>query len=513
MVDYTDWKVNDVVNICVSVTAFCGTVTQGLMFGSNAISKDPDVCATTPGTTHCPITVDNVGITFKLVKGCNNTNTPTIIYRDFGQFYTNANGQTGVQFTVLNPDLEDYNSSGGSYQAMMVITDSKGQDIIQLSKCTNAITISPPSEKWKCVDPVTNTCVRDDTIGTYNSEAECKAALSCQPPSGATHYIDYDLSFLPTSFLDLVNTYISDISNDIGEYVVPLLSSNITYITSTYLSTDKKFRVYVHYTPAISGLDIGHRWSYDSLAGITEMFDLVNTLVGIAELIGAALIFLASVRFLRIFGPWGLVASAVLSVVGAVVIDYQIKDILAGLSTADKTDVPPNKQIPIVRDIANDTRANCVLLYPGCNVLPPTCSTVNIQGYNKCRGAVDIAQYTNDEKQAGTFDQSKVDALVAKVINTDTCLANGTCTPSQAKTDIDNRSSDINANSQDKQTQTTCDTGLTYDSTTKKCVLAGQCAIRNPFGGCILSSGTASSLLLFGGLIIGGYVIMSYSHK
>lgn len=198
MVDYTDWKVNDVVNICVSVTAFCGTKNEGLIFGSNAISKNPDVCATVPGSSHCPITIDNIGITFKLVKGCNNTNTPTTVYRNLGQYYTNSNGQTGVQFTVLNSDLVNYNSSGGSYQVMMAITDSKGQDIIGgLSNCTNYITISqdpctgvtcPPNDctgfdlyTYSC-NPATGTC--DRTLLTPLSPA-CNYIV----PAAETHYI------------------------------------------------------------------------------------------------------------------------------------------------------------------------------------------------------------------------------------------------------------------------------------------------------------------------------------
>jgi hypothetical protein len=376
-----------------------------------------------------------------------------------------------------------------------------------------SVSTVPPSEKWKCADAATNTCVRDDTNGTYNSEAECKAALYCQPPYGATHYINYDLNFLPTSFLDLVNTYIADISDDLGKYLIPLVSSNITYIESAYNATDKIFRVYVHYTPAISGLDTGHRWSYNSLTGQVEALDLVNTLTGIAILIGTAFLFFVSVRFLRIFGPWGLVASAVLSVVGAVVIDYQIKDILTGISTPDNVTIPPNVQIPTIRTFANTTRDSCKLLSPGCNANPPTCSIALMKSYNLCNGAVDIAQRTNDDKQHGSYDQAIIDALITDIQSVDTCLTNGSCTVAQAKNMIDARSATINTNSETKQTLTTCDTGLTYDPTTKKCVAVGNCAIRNPFGGCILSSGTAQGLLMFGGLIIGGYIIMSSSHK
>jgi hypothetical protein len=209
MADYTNWKVNDVVNICVSVTAFCGT-RQGLIFGSNAISKNPDVCATVPGTSSCPITINNVGITFKLVKGCNNNNTPSVVYRSLGQFYTNSNGQTGVQFTVLDSDLANYNSSGGSYRAIMIITDSKGQDIIELSNCTHNITISqnpctgvtcPPNDctgfdlyTYSC-NPSTGTC--DRTLLTPLSPTCGYVA-----PSAETHYLYFKVSDLyPISFV------------------------------------------------------------------------------------------------------------------------------------------------------------------------------------------------------------------------------------------------------------------------------------------------------------------------
>ena len=198
MADYTNWKVNDVVNICVSVTAFCGTLgTQGLMFGSNAISKFPDTCATVPGSSHCPITINNVGITFKLVKGCNNSNNPTVVYRNLGQFYTNSNGQTGVQFTVLSSDLANYNSSGGNYQAMMVITDSKGQNIIELSNCTNYITISQdpcigvtcPSNDCTGFDLYTYSC--NHATGTCDRTLLTPLSPTCGyvAPPAETHYI------------------------------------------------------------------------------------------------------------------------------------------------------------------------------------------------------------------------------------------------------------------------------------------------------------------------------------
>jgi len=144
----TDWKVGDTINICSSITAFCGSSTQGLIFKDKNISKNPDLCSISPGSSTCQISIDNIGLNLKLVKGCNNNNNPTKIYRDLGTFYTNPNGQTGVQFIVSNSDLADYIDSSNNYKVMVAIVDGKGQNIIELSSCSLNINITEnlPSE-------------------------------------------------------------------------------------------------------------------------------------------------------------------------------------------------------------------------------------------------------------------------------------------------------------------------------------------------------------------------------
>lgn len=171
-------------------------------------------------------------------------------------------------------------------------------------------------------------------------------------------------------------------------------------------------------------------------------------------------------------------------------------------------DVPaPPVKIEIIRDFSNDVRIKCGELYPTCIASPPTCNIEEMKGYNKCVGAVDLAQYSHDEKQAGTFNQEDYDALKSRIDNTDACLTNSTCTPNDAKNDIDQRNNDVNTNSENKQTETTCDPGFVYNPDTKKCVAIEECAIRNPFGGCILSKGTAGYLVIGAMLLLGGFVL------
>lgn len=53
-----------------------------------------------------------------------------------------------------------------------------------LSACQAACTIT---QKWKCINPATNTCAQTSD-GTFDTEAQCKAATSCQPSGVQTWY-------------------------------------------------------------------------------------------------------------------------------------------------------------------------------------------------------------------------------------------------------------------------------------------------------------------------------------
>lgn len=102
------------------------------------------------------------------------------------------------------------------------------------------LTIStvPPPEKWRCSDPVTNTCIRDDTNGTYNNEAECKAASSCQPSSNITHHLDLVVKpyswYSPGGTADLIVTKLADVDGALANLFVDI--TDYQYINTEILS-------------------------------------------------------------------------------------------------------------------------------------------------------------------------------------------------------------------------------------------------------------------------------------
>jgi hypothetical protein len=516
MTTYTTWMVDDVLNLCASVEDFCGQQSTSIYLDEINVTKSPNPCTigyNTPGG--CGRHINNIEVTFKLAKTlgteCSH-GSPTIVYHTIGIVTTDSNGICGLGYQVTNQDRLDYDSSNGSYRLFATISNSDGQPTLTTNICTSDITVLQ--------NPCTGvTCPQNDCTGldlyTY----------SCNPATGicdrtllesnssqcatATDYIEYDFSFLPTSFLNLVSSSMTDISDALGDYLP--FPSNIQYVRSEYIN--KKLRIYVIYTlPTLSGLSEFYT-SPDKISDLLTNLSIVSlvelSLDSLARLSSGILIFAICQMLLSEALGVGTVVSIIIAAIGAVAVDWATHNISLDTSTPGETNIPPDQQIAAIREFANIVRNRCKLLHPGCGNTPPTCNTTDMKSYNKCIGALDIEQYINDGKQAGTLDQAKVDELIGKVNNTDTCLTSGTCTVAQAKTDIDNRSNDVNANSQQKQQDTTCATGSTYDSKTKKCVLVEKCVIRNPFGGCILSSDTAQGLLMFGGLIIGGYLIMS----
>lgn len=518
MTTYTAWKVGDVLNLCASVEDFCGQQTTNIYLDEINVTKSPDACSIGYNTSGgCGLHIDNIGITFKLAKTSGSEcshGSPTIVYKTIGTATTDGNGVCVLQYQVTDQDRIDYLSSGGNYKLFATVSNAGGQPVSVENICTSNVAISQnicsgvtcnntcvgPDLYSRICDPLTGQCVQESLLESNSSQCLI-----------ATDYIEYNFSFLPTSFLNLVSSSMTNISDGLGEYLP--FPSNIQYIRSEY--TNRKFRIYVIYTPpTLSGLSEFYN-SPNRISDLSSNLSIISlvelSLDSLSRLLSALIIFATCQILLSEALGFGTVASVIIAAIGAVAVDWIIYNVDLSSSTPGNTNIPPDQQIQAIREFANTTRARCKSLHPGCDSTPPTCDAINMKSYNKCIGALDIEQYINDEKQAGTLDQTKVDELISRVTDTDACLTAGTCTVEQAKTDIDDRSNDVNINSQDKQQQATCASGFTYDSSTKECV--EQCAIRNPFGGCILSKGGAQGLLMLGGLVIVGYVAMSSGSK
>lgn len=287
-------------------------------------------------------------------------------------------------------------------------------------------------------------------------------SIEVPPPVDiSTHYIEYNLSFLPSNFLGLVGQNVSELSDTLGSYLP--LPSNVSYTRSEY--QNGIFRIYIHYTPILGMVVLE--------SGMVEIvsMDIPTDLSLLAAAIAGILVFILLSRILVILGPWGLAGAAVVGVFAAIVTGFSVYDITTGLSLFGKNEFTPDKQIKAIRDYSAEVRNRCIELYPGCNT--GNCSTINMQGYNKCIGAVNLAQYTNDEQQKGTFDQTKYDASKTGILAIDTCLSSGTCTTQQAATSINDATKIVNDNSIAAEQQTKCDPGYTYDKTKKQCVKTG----------------------------------------
>lgn len=151
MTTYRDWTVGDTLRLCASVEDFCGTQYQGIYLDEINVDKSPNQCSIGYNTNGgCGLHIDNIGVTFKLVKSSgstqNNTCSPTTVYKTIGEYRTNNNGVCVTDYRVTEQDRSDYLNSSGSYKVMACITNSGGQDIVSASsRVTDTITISDVS--------------------------------------------------------------------------------------------------------------------------------------------------------------------------------------------------------------------------------------------------------------------------------------------------------------------------------------------------------------------------------
>jgi hypothetical protein len=345
------------------------------------------------------------------------------------------------------------------------------------------------SDLWsmKC-DPATGLCVQD-ALKQVNS-------LLCS----ATQYIEYDFSFLPQSFLDLLAPNIVDLSDWLGTHLP--IPGNIQWMGASY--SGGKFRIYVKYTlpqpSAMIGMDLP-AMALSTFAGmiaglivfaiaqrLTTVLSVVNPLV--PTIIGAAL---------------GIIAWATLG--------YTIYEFSTGTSTPGvEPSQKPEDKLKAVQDyIDNYQTPFCNQSYPGCAANPPTCNNETMRAYLACTEVVSKCRYAAAIKNDPL---AECDPINQNYLNRDTGLANGTITPAEAKAGAEADKSTVNNYYNNVINYVTCGSGQTYDPTTQKCVAGAEdCWIPGLAGGCILTAKTGKTIALIGGVIIGGILIISLVKK
>lgn len=455
---YRAWNVGDVVQICANISDFCGSTYQQLTIYSADMQKYPDPCNITCAQANCAyscINTANREVRFKSVLNqhtsssvqCSNLSNDKT-YRELGVIYTDSRGIATLVHTVTEQDRLDYVNAvslGGSYDIVCCTTDPLAAGApklfsgvtIQSNPCMNVVCSDKcfGSDLWKMkCDPMTGLCVKDVVLEPNG--------LKCT----GTHYIEYDLSFLDTSFLDLVAGNLKAISDTLGAYLP--LPGNIQYVSSDYISG--KFRIYVKYTP-VPGMIL-------QAGTITTLALPDMSLSAFAGLIAGLIIFILVSRIAAIFGPWGIAAAALVSVAGAAVTTWFVYELSTGIGTPDSIPKPtPADAMKIVKEYHDVYVAPfCDKQYPGCVATPPTCDASAMRAYLACTQQLSLCQYA----AAKSGDPvTTCDPKVEVYHDVDTGLADGTMTPQEAKTRTDANNTTIQNYYTSTQDKVTCKEG------------------------------------------------------
>jgi len=321
-----------------------------------------------------------------------------------------------------------------------------------------------------------------------------------------THIIDYDFSFLPQSFLDLIASNIVDLSNWLGTHLP--IPSNIQWKGATY--SGGRFRIYVIYTPPLQSPAVMSLEQFPSLISLPTM--ALSTFAG---LIAGLVVFAVAQRLTSVLGPlYSMIIGAALGIVGGLTLSYTIYEFSSGTSTPgtapSQTSVDKSKNID--EYIKEYVKPFCDQQYPGCATVPATCDGPTYRVYVACVQQVAQCQY--DAALKGD-PVTTCDPRVQEYTTIDTGLADGTMTVAEAQQRTTTNNTTINEYHNDVVKTMTCPSGQTYDPTTQKCVqTAGDCWIAGfTPGSCILTAKTGKTIAIIGGMVIGGYIIFSLIKK
>ncbi len=337
---------------------------------------------------------------------------------------------------------------------------------------------------YKSGDVITTMPIHNNWY-TSQSKISCGATIVDTPI--ATHYIEYNFSNLPSSFNDIISNNILVISDKISSLIDVSLSSGVTYIKSTFV--DSKFRIYIFVPSTLYNLGI-------------QTLDIWQTLRGIGELILGTIIF--SIGILAYAGVVTIPLGTWIAAVGVGIAGVGIYDITTSLSESSTKKITPVDKVKIVKDfIDNYIMKNCNEAYPTCAITTPTCDTGSMRAYLSCVNNAYITGCQYAKTVEGLDPSQFCDPLKIKRTEIDTCLANNTCTPTEAKKNSnDNIVVPAITNITNVINTISCP-GQTWDAISQKCVdLQSDCWI--PF--CLISNKTVKTIAYIGGGLVIGYI-------
>jgi hypothetical protein len=554
---YANWKTGDIVNICASITEFCGTTVQSIYANDINVTESPNACNLQYGAQgSCGLHLNNVELTFKLVGFAGSvqskTCAPQQVYKNLGGVRTNSNGVAALTYTVTDQDRLDYGSASGSgyqYVVMACITNSDGQSTIsgQTSIVTYPITIvqnlchdvtcpdicAGGNLYYQTCDPTDGQCIQG-TLKEANS-------IICT----ATHYIEWDFGLLDSGFLDFILSNITSLSNWLGTHLPT--PPNIVYKKAEYVNG--KFRIYVKYTvPTNNYLYSAELYDYSlklyspenevmklrnnassfnrlhdtSTSKVYNIdgdinslspgwFDWISSGINLpldtfARIISAVILFMIAGQFGAEFGLW---VGIVIGVIAAIVSAYMIYDLIFGTNTTGITDATtPIQRVTIVQEfVDNYVDPAADTLKPQCTCSPTimpttTCTVSDMLFYLGARATARYAQCLQAHANEG--DATTLCGTVKTTIDSITNnLTNGTITIQQACTQLENNvvtvvKNDVKTVIQKIDCATNIGPGWTWDTKTQKCI---QTCNVPAFGQCM------DTPLLMCGLLLGGYVI------
>jgi hypothetical protein len=507
MAPYLNWLSGDRLSICVKVEDLCGA-SNYMWLKSADIQPFGTSCTLTCDYPDCHWTCINVvgrAVTIKAVMNrhsvindglCSNVSADKV-YHELGTVITDSQGIASLVYTVTEQDRLDYINAvslGGTYDIVACSSDSL---ITQHAQVFSAVTITqnlclgvPCGDKcfgtglWamKC-DPLTGACVQD-VLKQANS-------VICS----ATHVFEYNLNYLPLSFLNLIGPNIVTISDALGNYLI--MPTGVQYLGSTY--SNGIFQVYVKQTMVLASIP--------------------QTIVNLAGIIGGIIIFILGAIIVVVLGtPAAIIIGAVVAAFGALALVFSITDLLAGSKSTGQAPGLTNKQL-------TDAGAQFMTeLMDGC--VTKTCIDPTLTQDQKAlcvKNCVDNGMTNWKDYQKNLFpnaDHSPLDTGANDVQQCyNTYISSGkTATDFQTyltciKLKRDTAVQGDNANILKKYDPNApagapCAVGFKLDPTTNICVAVEDCWIPSPVptGGCILSASTGKTIALVGGLLIVGYI-------
>lgn len=281
-------KVGQTIRVNIAVWDFCGQIDNSIFISDVGIDTIPSL----DSIVSCQ-DITGLTIEFKLVTSeymsCKNCN-PEVTYSIWGTAYTNSQGYAYIDHTITQEDLAAYQAavaSGKSVKVLACITGTKGQQVLNNN---------------------------------------CSLPLTVLMAAAPTHYVSLSLGFVPPELMDIFDTWITEISGRLLNYMAPF-PSPWEYVKTTYERGENSFRIWLRLPPTSTALMVMS--SYDDLMNFLSVW--VPVVLGIiAVIIGAGIIATAGTLSL------GLVVGLGLLIGGASIIIWKVNEISTSMEIAKR---------------------------------------------------------------------------------------------------------------------------------------------------------------------------------